>query len=396
MIAATMLRTLSSIFLLAVTSAFALDEAKLAAIHPAMEEAVKAKQAAGIVTLVLEKGKVVHHDAAGMADIAKGRAMEKDALFWIASMTKSINGAALLCLVDDGKLSLDEPASKWLPELASVTVEGGAKPEKPITLRMLLSHTAGIAFPPRKPTDGAISLKAYVASLIKTPLAFQPGSAYEYGFGPTVAGRILEIVSGMKYEDFLHTRLFEPLGMKDTTFHPDDALRARIARTYKMDEDTHELVPGYNPFVTSDSSVQHMPEPAGGLFSTAQDMGRFYAMVAAGGELEGKRVLSDKAVEEMLRPVTAGGKQLNYACGWMRNTETQRVCASMPVGSHGHGGAFATNGWIDPKSGIVTVFMVQNVLVPDSGKPRDLFQKLVMEAAGIAVKLPPAAKKGRK
>lgn len=391
-----MLRSLSFLVVFALSQALALDAAKLAAIHPAMEEAVKAKQAAGIVTLVMEKGKVVHHDAAGMADIAKGRAMEKDALFWIASMTKSVNGAAILCLVDDGKLSLDEPASKWLPELANVTVEGGAKPEKLITLRMLLSHTAGIAFPSRKPTDGAISLKAYVASLIKTPLAFQPGSAYEYGFGPTVAGRILEIVSGMKYEDFLRTRLFEPLGMKDTTFHPDDAHRARIARTYKMDEETHELVPGYNPFVTSDASVHHMPEPAGGLFSTAADMGRFYSMVANGGEFEGKRILSNKAVQEMLRPVTAGGKQLNYSCGWMHNTETQRVCPAMPVGSHGHGGAFATNGWIDPASGLVTVFMVQNVLVPDSSKPRDAFQKLVMEAAGITVKAPVPAKKGKK
>jgi CubicO group peptidase (beta-lactamase class C family) len=391
-----MLRSLSFLVVFSLSQALALDVAKLAAIHPAMEEAVKAKQAAGIVTLVMEKGKIVHHDAAGMADIAKGRAMEKDALFWIASMTKSVNGAAILCLVDDGKLSLDEPASKWLPELAKVTVEGGAKPEKPITLRMLLSHTAGITFPSRKPSDGAISLKSYVSTLIKTPLAFQPGSAYEYGFGPTVAGRILEIVSGMKYEDFLRTRLFEPLGMKDTTFHPDDVHRARIARTYKMDEDTNELVPGYNPFVTSDASVQHMPEPAGGLFSTAADMGRFYSMVANGGELDGKRILSQKTVQDMLMPVTAGGKQLNYACGWMHNTETQRVCAAMPVGSHGHGGAFATNGWIDPSSGLVTVFMVQNVLVPDGSKPRDAFQKLVMEAAGIVVKPPAAAKKGKR
>lgn len=381
-------------FLLLVSQALALDSTKLAAIHPAMEEAVKAKQAAGIVTLVMEKGKIVHHDAAGMADIAKGRAMEKDALFWIASMTKSVNGAAVMTLVDEGKLELDEPASKWLPELANVTVVGGAKPEKLITLRMLLSHTAGIAFPPRKPTDGAISLRSYVATLIKAPLAFQPGSSYEYGFGPTVAGRIIELVSGMKYEDFMRTRLFEPLGMKDTTFHPNDAQRARIARTYKMDEDTHEFVPGYNPFVTSDASVQHMPEPAGGLFSTAQDMGRFYAMIANNGQLDGKRILSAKSVADMTKPVTAGEKQLNYACGWQCNIETQRMCAAMPVGSFGHGGAFATNGWIDPKSGIVTVFLVQNVLVPDSGKPRDVFQKLVMEAAGITVE--PLARKQAK
>ncbi|HEY1050056.1 MAG TPA: serine hydrolase domain-containing protein, partial [Prosthecobacter sp.] len=373
-----------------------LDSAKLATIHPAMEEAVKAKQAAGVVTLVMEKGKVVHHDAAGMADIAKGRKMEKDALVWIASMTKSVNATAVMTLVDEGKLSLDEPASKWLPDLGKVTVEGGAAPEQPITLRMLLSHTAGIAFPSRKPSDGAISLKAYVASLIKTPLAFQPGTSYEYGFGPTVAGRIIEIVSGMKYEDFMRTRVFEPLGMNDTTFHPDDALRARIARTYKMDEDTRELVPGYNPFVTRDSSVTHMPEPAGGLFSTASDMGRFYAMIANNGELDGKRILKAESVKDMTTPVTAGGKQLNYACGWQCNTETQRVCGAMPVGSFGHGGAFATNGWVDVKSGIVTVFLVQNVLVPDSGRPRDAFQRIVMDAAGIEVKPVVAARKKAK
>ncbi|HRH95872.1 MAG TPA: serine hydrolase domain-containing protein [Prosthecobacter sp.] len=388
-------RSLVSALVLFPALLHALDEAKLAAIHPAMEEAVKAKQAAGIVTLVMEKGKIVHHDAAGMADIATGRAMEKDAMFWIASMTKSVNATAVMVLVDEGKLTLDEPASKWLPELADMKLADGSAPKKPITLRMLLSHTAGIAFPPRKPTDGAISLKAYVASLLKAPLAFQPGSSYEYGFGPTVAGRILELASGMKYDAFLHAKIFQPLGMKDTMFNPDDAHRARIARTYKMDDETHELAPGYNPFVTSDASVTRMVEPAGGLFSTAADMGRFYAMIANGGELDGARILSEKSVRDMTTPVTAGGKQLNYACGWQCNIETQRVNLQMPVGSFGHGGAFATNGCIDPKSGIVTVFMVQNVLVPDSGKPKDAFQHLVMEAAGIKVTPPAAKKKGR-
>lgn len=364
----------------------ALDTTKLSAIQPSMEEAVAAKQAAGIVTLVMEKGKVVHHEAVGLADIAKKRPMEKDALFWIASMTKSVNATAVMSLVEEGKLSLDEPASQWLPDLAKVKLGDGSAPEKPITLRMLLSHTAGIAFPPRKPSDGAISLKSYVASLIKAPLAFQPGTRYEYGFGPTVAGHIIERVSGMKYEDFMRTRLFEPLGMKDTTFHPTEAQRARIARTYKMDEDSKELVAGYNPFVTSDASVQHMPEPAGGLFSTAADMGRFYAMIAAGGELNGVRILTPESVKDMTAPLTAGDQSLTYASGWQVNRPDQRVCAAMPVGSFGHGGAFATNGWVDPVGQIVTVYLVQNVLVPDSGKPKDAFQRLVMEAAGIQVK----------
>ncbi|GEP44746.1 serine hydrolase domain-containing protein [Brevifollis gellanilyticus] len=389
-----LLRTsLASLFLAA--SVFGLDADKLAAIKPAMEQAVAAKQAAGIVTLVMEKGKVVHHEAAGLSDIGKGRKMEKDALFWIASMTKSINGTAIMILVDEGKLSLDEPASKWMPELGQMTLKDGSAPEKPITLRMLLSHTAGIAFPPRSPSNGAISLKSYVSSLVKAPLAFQPGSSYEYGFGPTVAGRILEIVSGMKYDEFLQKRLFAPLGMKDTQFNPDEVHRARIARTYKMDEDTRELVPGYNPFVTSSADVTHMVEPAGGLFSTAADMGRFYAMIANHGELDGVRILTEKSVEDMIKPVTSGSKFPSYAAGWQRNSETQRPCSAMPVNSFGHGGAFATNGWIDPEHQIVTVYLVQNVLVPDSGKPKDVFQKLVMSAAGITVTPPPVAKKGK-
>jgi len=377
--------------LLAIPSlSFALDSAKLEEIPLAMQQAVQAKQAAGVVTLVMEAGKVVHHSAIGMADIGKGIKMEKDALFWIASMTKSVNASAIMILADEGKLTLDEPASRWLPELAKVRLDDGSVPIKPITLRMLLSHTAGIAFPPRKPSDGAISLKSYVASLIKTPLAFQPGSAYEYGFGPTIAGRILEIVSGMKYETFLQMRLFGPLGMKDTQFNPDEPHRARIAQTYKMDEDTQELVIGYNPFITSDARVTHMVEPSGGLFSTAADMGRFYAMIAAGGELDGVPILSKKAVKDMTEPVFAGGKSLNYACGWQVNTEKQRTCSAMPVGSYGHGGAFATNGWIDPVHQIATVFLVQNVLVPESGKPKDAFQKAVMDAAGVIV--PPVRK----
>jgi len=381
------------LFLALANPSFGLDAAKLAAIQPAMEQAVKARQAAGIVTLVMEDGKVVHHEAAGMADIAAGRKMEKDALFWIASMTKSVNATALMTLVDEGKLSLDAPASQWLPELGKMKLADGSAPQKPITLRMLLSHTAGIAFPPRKPTDGAISLKSYVATLVRAPLAFQPGSSYEYGFGPTVAGRIVEIVSGMSYDRFLRERVLEPLGMKDTLFNPDDRHRARIARTYKADEDTRELVPGYNPFVTSDASVTHMVEPSGGLFSTAADMGRFYAMIANGGELDGVRILSSKAVQDMTTPVMAGGKKQGYAVGWQANTESQRPCGAMPVGSFGHGGAFATNGWIAPGRRIVTVFMVQNVLVPDSGKPRDAFQKLVMQAAGVTVPPPVAARK---
>jgi CubicO group peptidase (beta-lactamase class C family) len=362
--------------------ALELNPAVLGKIAPAMEAAVAGKEAAGIVTLVMKEGKVVHHEAVGMADVGGGKPMAKDAVFWIASMTKSINGTALMMLVEEGKVTLDEPAAKWLPGLAKVKMKDGSAPKTAITLRMLLSHTAGIAFPPRKADDGAVSLKQYVDRLIAAPLAFEPGSDYEYGFGPTVAGRLLELVTGKPYEVFLKERLFEPLGMVDTMFSPDEARRVRIAQTYKLDEETKELAVSYNPFFTSSAAVKRMVEPAGGLFSTAADMGRFYAMVANGGELDGKRLLSEKAVKEMTTPVSAGGKPITYGLGWQCCTEANAKMSPLGVGTFGHGGAFGTNGWVDLERKIVTVFLVQNVLVPAGGKPKEVFQRLVTEAAG--------------
>ncbi len=359
------------------------DQAKLSSIHDAMEKAIAQKQAAGIVTLAIKDGQTIWLDAAGMKNVAKNQPMPKDALFWIASMTKSISATTIMTLVDEGKLSLDEPASKWMPDLGKVKLADGKPPARPITLRDLMSHTAGIAFPKRQPSDGAVSLKAYAASLVKTPLAFEPGSAYEYGFGITVAGRIAEIVSGKKFDQLVDERICQPLGMKNTTFHPDEAHRARIAQTYKMDDETHELVPGYNPFVTSDVSVTHMTEPAGGLFSTAEDMGKFYQMIVDGGVWQGKRIVSEKSIAEMTHAHQAGGKPISYGLNWFVNIDSARPTPMMPVGSFGHGGAFATNGWVDPKNKLVTVFMVQDVLVPNASQPRDTFHRLVNEALGI-------------
>ncbi len=359
------------------------DQAKLASIHGAMEKAIEQKQAAGIVTLAIKDGQVIWQDAAGFANVAKQQPMPKDALFWIASMTKSVSVTTIMTLVDEGKLSLDEPASKWLPDLGKVKLADGKPPARPITLRDLMSHTAGIAYPRRAPSDGAISLKAYVASLVKTPLAFEPGSAYEYGFGITIAGRIAEIVSGKKFDQLVDERICQPLGMKDTMFHPDAEHRSRIAQTYKMDDETHELVPGYNPFVTSDVSVTHMTEPAGGLFSTAADMGKFYQMILDGGVWEGKRIVSEKSIAEMTHAHQAGGKPISYGLCWFVNINDARPAPMMPVGSYGHGGAFATNGWIDAQHKLVTVYMVQDVLVPNAGQPRDTFHRLVNEALGI-------------
>jgi CubicO group peptidase (beta-lactamase class C family) len=376
-----------SLPLLAISLAYAesppvLNPSQLAGIPAAMEAEVAAHHTAGAVTLVLQDGKVIHHGASGMADREKSIAMTEDHLFWIASMTKSISVTAIMTLVDEGKLSLDEPASKWLPELGEVKMKDGSAPSRPITLRDLMSHTSGLAFPPRKADDGAQSLKGYTLALVKAPLAFEPGADYEYGFGITVAGRIAEIVSGKPFDLFLQERLLDPLGMKDTTFHPDDRLRARIAKSYKTVEEGEGLVAAYNPFITSDATVRRMTEPSGGLFSTAADLGKFYEMIRKGGVHEGKRLVSEAAIAEMTKPHTAGGKPQNYGLGWQCNLAEKAVVPGFSGNSFGHGGAYATNGWIDPERRIVAIFLVQNVLVKDGGKARQAFHGKIVSLPG--------------
>ena len=249
---------------------------------------------------------------------------------------------------------------------------------RPITLRDLLSHTSGISDPARKPSDGNVPIAQYALDLLKEPFEFQPGSEFEYGFGLTVAGRIVEIASGRTFEQFIGERIITPLGMKDTTWHPDAAQRARVARTYKLSGEA--LVPAHNAFLTSEPDIRREAEPSGGLFSTAADMARFYQMVLNGGELDGKRIVSAKGVTEMTKPHSASGKTIQYGLGWFNNATEKKPGPHMSDKSFGHGGAFGTNGWIDPEKKMVTVFMVQNVLVPKGGELRDKFLELAAGA----------------
>lgn len=349
-----------------------------AVVHAAMEAEIAAHHAAGVVTLVLQDGKVIHHDAAGMADRENQVAMREDHVFWIASMTKSISVTAIMTLVDEGKLKLDEPASTWLPELKDVKLENGSAPARPVTLRDLMSHSSGLAFPPRKPTDGAQSLKGYAIELVKAPLAFEPGSNYEYGFGITVAGRIAEIVSGKPFDVFIQERILDPLGMKDTSFHPDDRLRARFAKTYKTAEEGDDLALAYNTFVTPEAAVRRMTEPSGGLFSTAADLAKFYQMILDGGVSGDKRILSEASIAEMTKPHTAGGKLLNYGLGWQCNQAEKSIVPAFSNSSFGHGGAFGTHGWIDPERKMVAIYLVQNVLVKNGDKARQAFHQSIV------------------
>ncbi len=355
-----------------------LDAAKLLAIKPAMEALIKEKRAAGVVTLVVKDGRLVHEEAAGFANAETGRLMTPDAMFWIASMTKNITATAVMILVDEGKLALDEPASKWVPELGAAKLANGQPLARPVTLRDLLSHTSGLADPARKPTDGNVPLEQYTKDLVKEPFEFSPGEKFEYSFGTTVAGRCVEVASGKPFGVFIQERILGPLGMSDTTFAPDAAQRVRIARTYKLAGD--KLVPAHNAFLTNEPDIKREAEPSGGLFSTALDMARFYEMIRTGGEVDGKRIVSAKGVEEMTKSHTLAGKPIQYGLGWFTNGGEKKTTPAFGVKSYGHGGAFATHGWVDPEKKLTVVFMVQDVLVPKSGEIRDRFCEIVAGA----------------
>ena len=323
---------------------------------------------AGAVTLVADRDQVLSLDAVGVADIAARRKMKTDAMFWIASQSKSITCTALMMLVDEGKVRVDDPVETYLPEfkdqwLAVEQVKEHIllrKPKHPITVGNVLSHTSGLPFcsAVETPTLDRLPLRTAVRSYAMTPLQFEPDTKYQYSnAGTNTAGCIVEVVSGMAYEEFLDQRLFTPLGMKDTTFWPSAAQIKRIATSYKPTEDKTGMVPitiGQLTYPLNDRSRKAMP--AGGLFSTAADVARFCQMVLNGGVYEGRRYLSAAAVREMTRKQTADAVPDGYGFGWGTDGVT-----------FGHGGAFATNMTIDPKRGLVMVFLVQHAGFPGNG-----------------------------
>lgn len=320
---------------------------------------------AGAVAVVATRDRVLSIDTVGSCDVAGKKAMKPDALFWIASMSKPITGAALMMLVDEGKVKLDDPVSKYLPEFKDVKIavkdaDGKEKlvtPKNVMTVRHLLSHTSGMPFrsPKEAPTLDGLSLADAVKDYVATPLHSEPGTKFVYAnTGINAAGRIIEVVSEMPYETFLDKRLFGPLGMKDTTFWPSKEQLGRLAKGYRPGKDKMGLEETRTTALRYplDDRKRH-PMPGGGLFATAADVATFGRMILNGGELNGKRYLSEAAVKEMTKKQTGKLKE-SYGLGWTAGA------------TFGHGGAMATNLTIDPKRGLVYVYMVQH-----SGFPRD-------------------------
>lgn len=356
-------------------------------VNRAMRECIASHEIAGAVTLVASRDKILHLGTAGQADIAAGKPMRADAMFWIASMTKPITASAILMLQDEGKLSVDDPVAKYIPEMAKVKTREGAPGN--LTLRHLLTHTSGLAEATPQENLAAKTLAELIPAYVSKPLQFKPGSRWQYCQSAiNTLGRIIEVTSGMSYAEFMQARLFTPLGMKDTTFFPTARQAARIATAYKLTGGAlapEEVKADYN--YKRAGADGRCAFPNGGLYSTAQDYARFARMILNGGELNGRRYLKPETVKLMTTIQTGDIKTgftegHGWGLGWCVVRQPQGVTAMLSPGTCGHGGAYGTQAWIDPVKGRIYIMMVQRSNFPnsDGSSVRAKFQAAAVKA----------------
>ena len=363
---------------------------RLQRIHELMQRNIDQGNFAGAVTLVARNGRVAHFEAHGLMDLDTKKPMEKNAIFRIMSMTKPIVGVSILMLLEEGKIRLNDPVSKFIPQLKDLKVavplpEAPASPFAPpspapkesrfytmpadreITVRDLMTHTSGMV-------SGSISnsqnakvifqkgetLADYIPRLGSVPLEFQPGTKWAYSAqaGIDTLARIVEIASGQTFDQFLKRRLFEPLDMKDTSFYPAEALQPRIATLYR--NSAKGLQKQDNPAFMNGTYLSG----GGGLSSTAEDYLRFGMMLAHGGEFNGRRILGRRTMEMMTSvhiPDTLPGRTPGEGYGLtVRVIQNSSLAATaLSNGSFGWSGAFGTHFWVDPKEKIVAVMMTQ-------------------------------------
>ena len=351
---------------------------------------------AGVTTLVARHGKVVYLDAYGVQDLATKKPVAKDTIFRLASMTKPIVGVAMMMLWEQGKWTLDDPVAKHIPEFAGLKVatSSGEVPQaRPMTMQQLMSHTAGFdvnagyAEANLRESD----LKAMIDKLAKLPLAAQPGSDWRYGPSVDVQGYLVEKLSGEKLDAFVSSKIFEPLGMKDTGFWVDSSKMNRVTSmfTYGPDKRIMAAPPQRDP-----SSKPAFLSGSGGLLSTTDDYFRFAQMLLNGGHANGKRFLKASTVELMRTNVLAEGVKVDtfgpglpgIGFGLDFAIVMDPVIANTPEGRNSFywGGAFGTWFWIDPTNDVVVVGMMQNLSgsSPTGGSPqvRPISRQLVYQA----------------
>jgi CubicO group peptidase (beta-lactamase class C family) len=341
-------------------------------VDAAMKSFVEAREISGAVTLLADENEILHLSAVGYSDLANKTPMSTDSVFWIASMTKPVTATAVMMMEEGGKLSLDEPVSKYLPEFADLKDAAGNPVT--ITLKQCLNHTSGLS--ELSPEEAArITTLAELTPLVATkPVQFAPGSKWQYcQTGINTAARVVEVVSGKSFPDFLQERLFEPLGMTDTSFYPPAAVATRLANSYNRSE-AGELEKADLFFLRGKSPTEksHYPMANGGLFSTASDYMKFARMILNGGESDGKRYLKEETVKQMTG-VRTGDLPAGFVpgsawgLGWSIVREPQGVTAALSPGSFGHGGLFGTQAWIDPLKNRIFILMIQRANFTNQG-----------------------------
>jgi CubicO group peptidase (beta-lactamase class C family) len=391
---------------------------RLGRIHEAVAKHIELKDVSGAVTLVARRGKIVHFEAQGLADIDGKKPMMKDSIFRLASMSKPITAVAVLMMMEEGKIRLSDRVSTFIPEFKTMKVavakgttdkpvptpgfgRGGPPPEfdlmpaaREITIHDLLTHTSGLMsggvsgaeqtrLVPRGPND---TLANYIPKLAQTPLDFQPGTLWRYSglYGFDVLARIVEIVSGQPYDQFLQQRLFAPLGMKDTGFAPTTERTARLATVYQRTREG-TLAPAANANQLISATYF---SASGGLMSTAEDYLQFAQMLVNGGVLNGRRYLGPKTVELMASNHT--GEMVNgqfgrpaHGMGFGLGVQIvlDPVAADLRVspGTFGWAGAYGTNQNMDPKEKLVSIIMMQGANGPLQRDFENAVQQAIIE-----------------
>jgi CubicO group peptidase (beta-lactamase class C family) len=364
---------------------------RLARIRGLIQNHIAAKDISGAVTLVARRGKVVHFEAHGLADIDGHKSMQSGALFRMASMTKPLTAASILMLMEENKLLLSDPVSKYVPEFKTPRVAVWRLPNDPagggttlvpanreITIKDLLTHTSGLASGFAGPAGDYVrranlpaggSLDERVHRLAALPLNFQPGTQWEYSpsTGFDTLGRIIEIQSGMNLAQFFKARIFDPLGMKDSFFDVPPARSGDIVVAYNRT--ASGLEPARRPL--GDVADGQYYSGAGGMTGTAQDYLQFCQMLLNGGQLNGTRLMSRKTIELMTSDATPGldlrnylnGEQVLQGYGFglgvrVRRNNGENGWLGTP-GDYGWAGALGTYFWIDPKEELIGMILIQ-------------------------------------
>jgi CubicO group peptidase (beta-lactamase class C family) len=357
-----------------------LDPTRLAELRAEMDRLVEQRQIAGAVTLLARRDRVASLQPVGFRDLEAKAPMRADTLFRIASMTKVATAMAVMMLSDEGKLSVDDPVEKHLPEfrgLKMISKRDGntltlVDPPRLPTIKDLMTHTSGMRCqpPPGFADLGARkdrTLAEAVVAYSQQPLEGPPGQVWKYcGTAFDTLGRVIEVAGGMPYEQFLERRLFRPLRMKDTTFSPSKAQFARLAVLYKKDSDkpASGVVRSESQGLAPGTPIRY-PSPGGGLYSTASDYARMLQVLLDGGKGGGRQLLRPETVANLTKVHFTSKEKVGFSPGLGMGLGVQVVMTPTDItevlspGSFGHGGAHGTQAWVDPNKDLIYVLMIQ-------------------------------------